>query len=43
VILSTARRIGCSLFLLIAGAVAWHFRELWLPKVLRVIEQAVRS
>jgi hypothetical protein len=41
VIISTARRIGCSIFFLVAGAVAWHFRDLWLPKVLRFVERTV--
>jgi hypothetical protein len=40
VILSTVRRIGCSIFFLILGAVAWHFRDAWLPKVLRFVERA---
>jgi hypothetical protein len=40
VIISTVRRIGCSIFFLILGAVAWNYRDLWLPKVLRMIERA---
>ncbi len=27
------RRIGCAILLLVIGAVAWQFRDLWLPKV----------
>lgn len=26
-------RIGCAVILLILGAVGWHYRALWLPKV----------
>jgi hypothetical protein len=41
VIISTARRIGCSIFFLILGAVAWHFREAWLPDLMRWIRRAL--
>ena len=27
------RRIGCSILLLIIGAVAWQYRDKWLPQV----------
>jgi hypothetical protein len=29
--LGLARRIGCAIILLIAGAALWHFRDRWLP------------
>ena len=35
------RRIGCAIILLVAGAVLWHFRDLWWPKVRdRLFERA---
>jgi hypothetical protein len=30
-------RIGCAVVLLILGAVGWHFRALWIPKVKQLI------
>lgn len=40
-ILGTVRRIGCSLFLLVLGAVAWHFRDMWLPQAMRMIRERI--
>lgn len=26
-------RVGCAILLLILGAVGWHFRDAWIPRV----------
>ncbi len=38
-----ARRIGCAILLLIIGAVGWHFRDLWWPKVRAMLASKASS
>lgn len=34
---SFIRKVGCAVVLLVVGALAWHFRDAWLPKAKQVV------